>query len=91
MNRTLVESKAIVSVGHDEATSTLELEFKSGRVYSYAEVPRSLYDWLLRVPDKGGFFNRMIRDRYVEAEVTEVVEQDLLQALRDSVGETETP
>jgi hypothetical protein len=91
MERTPVESKAIVSVGHDEGTSILEIEFRNGRVYHYADVPRSLYEWLLRVPDKGGLFNRMIRDRFAETEVTEVVEQDLLQALRDSVGEPEQP
>src|SRR5690606_38850776 len=85
VQRTPVTSRALVSVGYDDETQTLEIEFTRGRVFQYAGVPRSTYEWLLRAPNKGGIFNRLIRDRFVEVDVTPVVEQDLLAQLRDSL------
>ncbi len=85
VERVSVESKALVSVGYDDETQILEIEFKNGRVFQYLKVPRSLFEWLLRAPGKGGLFNRLIRDRFPEVDVTPVVEQDLLGALRDSL------
>jgi hypothetical protein len=88
VQRASVDSSALVSVGYDEETQTLEIEFRNGRVFQYPGVPKSTYDWLLRAPHKGGLFNRLIRDRFPEVDVTPVVEQDLLQALRDSLDPT---
>lgn len=86
MQRVDVESRAIKSVGYDDDAQTLEIEFRSGRVYAYVNVDRSLYEWLLKVPDKGGLFNRLIRDRFDEKEITPIPEApDLLTLLRDSV------
>lgn len=82
----LVKSQAIRAVGYEDPGQTLEIEFTSGRIYRYLGVPRSLYDWLLRSPSKGGIFNRMIRDRYEEIDVTPVPEQDLEDALRRSLS-----
>lgn len=81
-----VSSKAIRAIGHDAANETLYIEFSSGRTYSYARVPREVYEWLLRAPGKGGLFNRLIRDKYEEREVTEPgPEPDLLAQLRESL------
>jgi hypothetical protein len=75
----------MVSVGYDAETSTLEVEFKNGRVYQYLGVEQSLFEWLLRVRDKGGVFQRKVRGQYEEVDVTPVIEQDLLEALRASI------
>ncbi|MET0411904.1 MAG: KTSC domain-containing protein [Polyangiaceae bacterium] len=68
MEHITVESKAIVSVGYDDETRTLQLEFRSGAgagsVYRYREVPRSVFEWLLRTPNKGVFVARQITGRY---------------------------
>jgi hypothetical protein len=64
MQRIAVESKAIVSLGYDDETQSLELEFRSGSVYRYLAVPRSVYEWLLRTPNKGVFVARQITGRY---------------------------
>jgi hypothetical protein len=56
----------VVSAGYDEHALELELEFRSGHVYRYERVPSSVYAWLLRVENKGGFVRRMIQGRYVE-------------------------
>jgi hypothetical protein len=56
----------VLSAGYDEQTLELELEFRSGHVYRYESVPPSVYAWLLRIENKGGFVRRMIQGRYVE-------------------------
>jgi KTSC domain len=89
MQRTPLASSTLRSAGYDEATSELEIEFQSGRVYRFSGVPAGVYAWLVRSPGKGGLFNRMIRDRYAYTDVTEVraatADVDLLEALRRSL------
>lgn len=85
MERVPVQSRAIRSIGYRDSDQTLEIEFDSGRVYQYSGAPRSLFEWLLRSPSKGGIFNRMIRDQYPELDVTPGEEQDLEAALRASL------
>jgi hypothetical protein len=73
-------------MGYDERTRTLEVEFHAGRVYQYADVEPSLFEWLLKVPQKGAVFNRLVRDKYLEIDVTPAPEpQDLLAMLQESV------
>jgi hypothetical protein len=89
MERTAVESRSLRSVAYDASSGTLEVEFCSGRIYAYADVPREAYEWLMRSPGKGGYFNRMIRDRYVMRDVTPVPDDsDLGARLRQSLDET---
>jgi hypothetical protein len=88
MERVTVESSSLRSVGYDEDTRVLEVEFLSGRIYSYAGVPPEAYDWLMRSKGKGGYFNRMIRDRYTMRDVTPGASQGNLEvALRRSLDE----
>jgi hypothetical protein len=90
MERVSLASRAVVSAGYDPATRTLELEFASGRVYRYYEVPQGTYDWLLRAHSKGAFVARMINERYSFRDVTPApAEQDLDQALRASLRDVE--
>jgi hypothetical protein len=76
------------SIGYDDESLILEIEFRNGRVYAYYGVERNVFDWLMRTTDKGGYFSRIIRHQYEEQDVTPVVEQDLLEALRQSVRES---
>lgn len=64
MERITVESRAIASVGYDDEARMLRVEFRSGSVYHYLEVPRSVFEWLLRTPNKGVFVARQITGRY---------------------------
>lgn len=64
MQRTGLPSRSIRSAGYDAERQTLELEFSSGGVYEYFDVPASVYDWLLRVPNKGRYVTKMISNRY---------------------------
>lgn len=64
MQRALVESTTLRSAGHDARSAILELQFRSGAVYQYFLVPRSVYQDLLGASSKGVYFNRNIRGRY---------------------------
>ena len=64
MTRNHVDSSAIASVGYDESSSVLEVEFSSGAVYDYFRVPKRVYRDLLKAPSKGSFISRRVRDRY---------------------------
>lgn len=62
MDRQQVESQCLRSVGHQG--TTLELEFHSGSVYRYLDVPPEIHRSLLAAPSLGRFFHREIRDHY---------------------------
>ncbi|MEM7152650.1 MAG: KTSC domain-containing protein [Myxococcota bacterium] len=64
MDRTEVESGALRSVGYDAESETLEVEFRSGKIYRYRGVPSSTHEWLMRAPAKGTFFNTKIEGHY---------------------------
>jgi hypothetical protein len=38
-------------------TEVLEIEFKSGSLYAYTGVPKSVYDGLIAAPSKGKYFH----------------------------------
>ena len=64
MQHTPVTSSNLVSVGYEAGTKTLEVEFRKGRVYQYAQVSQDAYDALMKATSKGSHFARHIRDRY---------------------------
>ncbi len=64
MERQPVSSSNLVSVGYDEDSSTLEVEFKSGTVYRYLNVPSFEYERLMAASSHGIYFNANIKDKY---------------------------
>jgi len=64
MKRIAIISKVLKSVGYDEATGTLEVEFKNGGLYEYFDVPAEEYSALMLAPSKGTYFGDNIRDAY---------------------------
>ncbi|MBI4902343.1 MAG: KTSC domain-containing protein [Acidobacteria bacterium] len=64
MQRVLVGSTTLASAGHDAKSAILELQFRSGAVYRYYDVPVAVYQRLLEAPSKGVYFNQSIRGRY---------------------------
>jgi hypothetical protein len=65
-----VESAAFVTVGYDEVHQLLQLEFRSGEIYHYFDVPPSVFDGLLAAPSKGRYFHQAILGRYPFVRVT---------------------
>jgi XTP/dITP diphosphohydrolase len=64
MHRLPVDSTDIVSVGYDEKTRVLEIEFHGDRVYQYREVEPSVYQHFMKAESHGLFFNSSINGRY---------------------------
>ena len=71
MERLPLRSRAVVSAGYDAEACRLEVEFSSGRVYRFSGVPAGVYDWLLRVPNKGLYVARNITGLYDYVDVTD--------------------
>jgi hypothetical protein len=64
MERVQVHSTNIASVGYDPATETLEIEFRTGRMYTYYGVPPHMHEQLIGAASLGQFFNAHIRNVY---------------------------
>ncbi len=69
MERYSVASSNISSVGYDPATETLEIEFLSGAIYQYYNVPQNIYDQLMQAGSKGRFLNTYIKNAYAYSRV----------------------
>jgi len=59
-----VSSSNLASVGYDSETQTLRIEFGSGGVYEYHNVPEAEYQGLMSASSKGSYFHQNIKDRY---------------------------
>ena len=64
VHRLSVESSAIVSVGYDAHSRTLEIEYEGGGVYRYVGVPQRAYELLLLADSHGAYVNRRIKPYY---------------------------
>lgn len=49
---------------YDMDTGTLKIQFNSGKVYTYEEVPVSVYNGLLEASSAGQYFNSNIKGVY---------------------------
>lgn len=58
MTMTPVNSSCVNSIGYDEATQELRVEFREGEVYSYPNTSKMLYEELMKSPSKGQFLNK---------------------------------
>jgi len=64
MQRTAIISSNLVSVGYNQLTSILEIEFHQGDVYQYTSVPRYIYSELMSANSKGTYFNDHIKEHF---------------------------
>ena len=64
MERQSVSSSNIASIGYDANSQTLEVEFKSGRIYQYYNVPLSEYNGLMNASSHGKYLNQYIKPFY---------------------------
>lgn len=61
MNRQKVLSSNISSIGYEEESSVLEIEFVNGGLYQYFSVSKSLFLSLMSATSHGIFFDRYIK------------------------------
>lgn len=64
MDRISIISSNIRSIGYDPQSTVLEVEFTSGDVYQYFNVPEYLFQQFLRTASHGQFLNEQIRYNY---------------------------
>lgn len=64
MERELVTSSTVVSVGYEPTTETLEVEFKNGGVYQYYNVPEPVYEQFKAAESLGKFLHVYIKPAY---------------------------
>jgi hypothetical protein len=61
MNRLTVISSDIKSVGYELTEELLEIEFHSGGIYQYSNVPPAIHYGLMNAVSHGTYFNRYIK------------------------------
>lgn len=61
MKRQNVNSSNLASVGYDETSNTLEIEFNHGGIYQYSNVPESVYSGLMNASSHGQYFDANIK------------------------------
>jgi hypothetical protein len=64
MDRVTLDSTLLASAGHDARRQLLDVEFRTGELYRYFNVPSACYRQLLRADSKGRYFNSHIRNRF---------------------------
>jgi hypothetical protein len=73
MIRVRLRSSMMASAGYDSATRVLEIEFATGAVYHYFDVPLDVYQELLDAPSHGRLFHNHIRGAFECRRVTDEV------------------
>jgi hypothetical protein len=63
ITRNIVDSSNVISIGYDEKTSVLIVEFISG-VYQYYDVPKDIYESLISSGSIGAYLHRNIKDKF---------------------------
>lgn len=62
--RVTFDSSVIAALTYDAAENTLDIEFRSGRIYRYWLISSAVYEALAGAPSVGRHFNTEIRDRF---------------------------
>lgn len=65
MVRQPVSSSLVKSVGYDAEDMTLEIEFTSGKVYQYFDVPEESYSELIKASSVGSYFIAHIKGAFL--------------------------
>jgi len=59
-----LESSNLKRCSYDIETEVLQIQFVSGKVYTYQGVPASVFNGLLEAPSAGQYFNQNIKNIY---------------------------
>lgn len=65
MKRKTVKSSNVQAIGYNKEKHILEVEFKSGGVYQYADVLPDVYEELMAATSIGGYLHEHIVRAYV--------------------------
>lgn len=57
-------SSNIARLHYDAETAVLKIEFRSGKTYSYEDIPYDIFNAFVSAPSAGKFFNTTIKGVY---------------------------
>ncbi len=64
MDRQSVSSANLSSVGYNESTEILEVQFQNGSIYQYHGVPKETHGQLVNAKSVGSFFSSNIKNTF---------------------------
>jgi DnaJ-class molecular chaperone len=64
ISRIRVVSSTVYSIGYDNQTKTLQVEFKNRSIYEYYDVPSNIYEAFMRAESKGRFIPNLYKYKY---------------------------
>jgi hypothetical protein len=64
VERQPVKSRILRSVGYDDRTKILEIEFHTGLVYQYSGVPPKVFADLMHSEESGKYFSEKVRPKF---------------------------
>ena len=64
-----VRSSSLARLSYDRQQAILQVAFRDGTEYEYADVPLKTYQNLLQADSKGSYFNHCIRDRFTASKL----------------------
>jgi hypothetical protein len=64
LKRVPVESTALATVGYSKRLHVLEIEFRNGAIYRYADVAPDVFEALINARSKARFYDENIRHKY---------------------------
>ncbi|RXI46074.1 KTSC domain-containing protein [Clostridium tetani] len=65
MQRTRVSSSNVYSIGYDDSSSILEVQFNNGSIYQYSNVPYSIYQGLMSAASHGSYLHAHVKGIYL--------------------------
>lgn len=64
MNRTGVTANGIAQVGYEQGSEILEIEFTSGKVFQFYNVPEKMFDQFMNTTQKESYYEINIYERF---------------------------
>jgi hypothetical protein len=69
LERQPVKSRILRSMGYNDSTKILEIEFQNGLVYQFLEVPPKIYADLVRSAEIGKYFTDKVRTKFKSKQI----------------------
>ncbi len=68
-DRVSVISSMLVSIGYEQETETLQIEFKDGTIFNYEKVPFDVYTNMMDSASIGSFYHKNIKSKYLSTKL----------------------
>ena len=69
MQRVLIQSSNLKSVGYDTDKKILEVEFQGGGIYQYDKVSQIVFEEFMTAESKGRYFHANIKNKFAHTRV----------------------